>query len=253
MRRVLPVAIVCVLLAACPAAVAQRGGAGHFGGHAGESAGGGFHGSFSAPRSFGGISGLAQRGFSTAPRMARTAPRYSQAPRYYSAFRPAYGAGRRGRNHGGRYSYRSPYRGAYGYPYYNSWELLPWDLGYPDFTGYDDDSGTYQPSDQAEPQSQYVAPPDEGYRQDYAPPPYNMAAAPATAPAPIAPEPQLTLIFQDGHTQTIRNYVLTPSTVIVMDQAASGREPRIPLSELNLPATERTAQQAGVDFSPPAS
>ena len=251
-RRVLPVAILCVLLAACPAAVAQRGGAGHFGGHAGGFAGGGFHGSFSAPRSFGGVSGFAQRGFSTPPRMARTAPRYSAAPRYHSAFRPTYGADRRGRNHGGRYPYRSPYRGVYAYPYYNSWELLPWNLGYPDFTGYGDDPGTYQPSDQAEAQPQYVAPPDEGYRQDYAPP-YKAAAAPAEPPAPMAPEPQLTLIFRDGHTQTIRNYMLTPITLIVMDQAASGREPRIPLSELNLPATEQAAQQAGLDFSPPIS
>src|ERR1019366_4141961 len=253
MRPIFPVAILCGLLVACPAAVAQRGGAAHAGGHAGGFAGGGFHGSRSAPRSSGGISGSAQHGFSTAPRMARTAPRYSAAPRYYSAFRPAYGADLRGRNHRGRDPYRSPYRGVYAYPYYSSsWGLLPWDLGYPDFTGYGDNSGTYQPSDQAE-QPQDVAPPDEGYRQDYAPLPYRTAVAPAEPPATVAPEPQLTLIFRDGHTQTIRNYMLTPSTVIVMDQAASGREPRIPLSELNLPATERAAQQAGLDFSPPIS
>jgi hypothetical protein len=36
----------------------------------------------------------------------------------------------------------------------------------------------------------------------------------------MAAEPQLTLIFQDGHTQTIRNYVMTPSTVIVIDEGA---------------------------------
>ncbi|MFZ0742864.1 MAG: hypothetical protein WAM85_00565 [Terracidiphilus sp.] len=252
MRRILPVAILGLLLAACLAAVAQRGGGGHFGGHAGGFAGGGFHGGFSAPRSFGGFSGFAQRGFSTTPRMAWSAPRYSAAPRYRSAFRPAYNASRRGRDPGRRHPYRSPYRGAYGYPYSygNSWELLPWDLGYPDFTGYDEDSGTYQQSDQGEPQPQYVPPPDEGYRQDYNPRPYQTAAAPASPPAL---EPQLTLIFQDGHTQTIRNYVMTPSTMIVMDQAASGRELRIPLSELNLPATERAAQQAGLDFAPPAS
>src|ERR1019366_10742166 len=96
------------------------------------------------------------------------------------------------------------------------------------------------------------SPPEAGYRQDYAPPPYKTTAAPEP-PSPMAPEPQLTLIFRDGHTQTIRNYMLTPITLIVMDQAASGREPRIPLSELNLPATEQAAQQAGLDFSPPIS
>jgi hypothetical protein len=103
----------------------------------------------------------AQRGFSTAPRMVR-APQHGAVPRYYSAFRPAYGADRRA--HGGRYSYRSPYRGVYAYPYYysSSWGLLPWDLGYPGFTGYGDDFLTYQPSDQAESQSQYVDLPDKG-------------------------------------------------------------------------------------------
>jgi len=103
----------------------------------------------------------AQRGFSTAPRMVR-ARQHGAVPRYYSAFRPAYGADRRA--HGGRYSYRSPYRGVYAYPYYysSSWGLLPWDLGYPGFTGYGDDFLTYQPSDQAESQSQYVDLPDKG-------------------------------------------------------------------------------------------
>jgi hypothetical protein len=47
--------------------------------------------------------------------------------------------------------------------------------------------------------------------------------------------------------------VLTSAEVIVMDDAASGRIPRISLSDLNLPATEQTARQAGLDFSPPSA
>jgi hypothetical protein len=62
----------------------------------------------------------------------------------------------------------------------------------------------------------------------------------------------LTLIFSDGHQQAIRNYVLTSDTLIVLDQAASGYQQRIPLAALNLSATEQAAQQAGLDFSPPA-
>jgi hypothetical protein len=38
-----------------------------------------------------------------------------------------------------------------------------------------------------------------------------------------------------------------------MDDAASGREPRISLSELDLPATEQAARQNGLDFSPPST
>lgn len=258
MRRVFPVATLSLLLTLAPAAFAQHGGAGHSGGgHVGGFSSGGFRGGFSAPRSFSGFSGYASRGFGSAPRVT-TAPRYSFVPRSgaYSAYRPAYGAeNNRGSDYRNRY--RRPYRGyGYGgyagYPYANSWEVLPWDLGYPDFTGYGGDEGGQtqaQPSDQSQqaPPPDYAAPPDEGYREDYAP-----APQPASS-TPLGREPQLTLIFRDGHTQAIRNYVLTPSDVIVMDDAATGREPRIPLSDLNLPATEQAAQQAGLDFTPPAS
>jgi hypothetical protein len=183
---------------------------------------------------------------------------------------------RGGRDHGDRdhdgHS-RSPYRGygygGYGgYPYYaNSWELLPSDLGYSDFGGYGyDDSGDYT-AQQAPAQSaassdqgyaspdQGYPPPDQGYRPEYQQNPYPDYAPPPpaeSAAAPIAPEPQLTLIFKDGHQESIQNYVLTPNTVIVMDQAGSGRQHRIPLADLNLTATEQAAQQAGVDFAPPA-
>lgn len=144
-----------------------------------------------------------------------------------------------------------------GYPYYaNSWELLPYDIGGSDFMGDDtDQTGTQQGNAQS---SESVPPPDSGYRPEYSgndEPPYPVQqayAAPSAPAAPIAPEPELTLIFKDGHTQAIRNYVLTPSDLVVLDQAAAGRQQRIPLHELNLPATEKAAQQAGVDFSPPA-
>jgi hypothetical protein len=62
----------------------------------------------------------------------------------------------------------------------------------------------------------------------------------------------LTLVFNDGHRESIRNYVLTSSSVIVLDQAASGHQQRIPLATLDLNATEEAAQQAGLDFTPPA-
>ena len=74
----------------------------------------------------------------------------------------------------------------------------------------------------------------------------------ATVANSVASEPELTLIFNDGHREAIHNYVLTHDALIVMDQAASGRQQQIPLASLNLPATEQAAQQAGLDFSPPA-
>jgi hypothetical protein len=138
----------------------------------------------------------------------------------------------------------------------NSWELLPWDFGDSD----QDDTGASQSTAQAQPEEgpseseygpEYGAPPDNGYREDYAPPPpYEATAAPA---APVAPEPQLTVIFKDGHTEQIRNYALSQDALLDMDEAGSGRVLRIPLSSVNVPATEKAAQQAGLDFSPPAS
>lgn len=262
--RAFPVMALGTMLALVPGALAQRSAVSHSagfgGGHVGGFSGGGVHGSFSAPRSFGGPVGLAPRGFGVAPRMTFTAPRYSFVPRQgaYMGYRPLYGNGNGGgRDH--RRPYRSPYTGyVYGglpYAYGNSWELLPWDLGYPDFTGYGDDNGAAEPNHAQEPPWGGEQPPQEyeGYGPEYSPSPYPPPATQAVAPAPLRNQPELTLIFKDGHTQVVRNYLLTPSQLIVMDEAASGREPRIPLSELNLPATERAAQQAGLDFSPPST
>jgi len=272
MRRALPVALLSVLLVVFPSAFAQRGGSsgGHGGGFGGHSFGGGSIGHFSAP-AFSGpgqMPGFPTHSFGTAPRMTFTAPARAFYPPTASPsmnYRDRGwngGGGNRGRNDGGRY--RAPYRGyGYGgyagYPYYvNSWELLPSYLDESDFSG--DDSADQQAQ---QPAAEAGAPEDNGYRPGYeeppdgayGPPPEGYAAgayAPPPPGRPVFPEPQLTLIFKDGHQETIQNYALTPETVIVMDQPSSGRQQRIPLADLNLPATEQAAQQAGLDFSPPS-
>ena len=52
----------------------------------------------------------------------------------------------------------------------------------------------------------------------------------------------------------VRNRIQVRGTagdaVIVLDKAAAGRQERIPLTDLNLPATEAAAQAAGLDFAP---
>jgi hypothetical protein len=174
-------------------------------------------------------------------------------------YRPPYDAGNhRGSNHRDHYHRRYPAfcYGAYPYTYVNSWELLSWNLGYPDFTGYGDENGAEPSRAQAQPAYEEPQQPpqeDRGYRPEYTPAPNQSRANHAAASMPAHDEPQLTLIFKDGHTQAIQNYVLTPRDVIVMDDAASGRVPRIALSDLNLPATEQAAREDGLDFSPPAT
>ena len=267
---------------------------GHAGGfsgggfHGAVSAPGGFRGpSGVAPRSL----GPAPRPYGPAPRMNWTGPRSSFVPerRTFPGYRPTYGvrnAGEnrgdnRGWNRGGdRRDHRGDDRGwnggdnrgdhhrghdrqrdrgflysGYPYLYTNSWELLPWDLGYPDFTGYGDDTAASQPNDaQGEPaEEEQQEPAPDTYRPEYAPEADQPPANEAPASSPLRAQPELTLIFKDGHTQSIHNYMLTPRDVIVTDDAGLGRIPRIPLSDLNLPATEKAAQQAGLEFSPPSA
>src|SRR6202044_2851945 len=86
-----------------------------------------------------------------------TAPAHS----FFPGYRSPYGGITEGRrtDRRGDFRYRPPYRGYGGYPYYaNSWELLPWDLGYPDFAGYGYDNSA---SDAAQQPAASVAPPDD--------------------------------------------------------------------------------------------
>jgi len=253
MRRTLQVAFLSALLVAVPSGFAQRSGhAGGFsGGHVSGPIGGSvghFGGGFSGG-SFGHSSGFAPRNFTSAPQFTSTAPAHAFVPGYRL---PYAGPVTDRRRDGDRY--RSPYRGYGGYPYLyaNSWELLPWDIGYSDFNG---DNGYDAGPDPAQQPMASVAPENDGYRPDYADPAYGQPAyqdSPGVATNSVAAEPELTLVFNDGHRESIRNYVLTSSSVIVLDQAASGHQQRIPLASLNLNATEEAAQQAGLEFTPPA-
>lgn len=276
MRHLLSVAFLSASIAVLPSAFAQRTGhAGGFsGGHTGGAMGrmpGGFAGG-----SFGRSPGVAPHGFNTAPNFVSTAPanavstapNHAFAPGYASGYHlpvaatPAWrGEGRGDRDRDRNIHYRSPYRGfgAYPYAYANSWQLLAWDLGYADSTGYSDyDSGPVM----QQPYAASVPAPDDGYRQDYngpAEPGYESGYGDPQPSAPkpytqnsVASEPELTLIFSDGHRQTIHNFVLTADAVLIFDQEGSGRQQRIPLASLDLAATQQAAQQAGLDFTPPA-
>jgi len=139
-------------------------------------------------------------------------------------------------------------------PMYNSLAAVtPWDLEYVNSRAYRLEA-TVSPA-----ASQYTEPVQPGQDDhqpahsalaaDYALPSPAESAAP---PAAVAAEPELKLIFRDGHQQSIRNYVLTGKTLIVLDNAASGRQQRISLAALDVPATEQAAEAAGLEFSPPA-
>ena len=91
------------------------------------------------------------------------------------------------------------------------------------------------------------------------------APAPAdagTAPSPASPRhesdftdglehPEITLVFNDGQPpRKVRSYVMTASTILVIE---NGHQTRIPISELDGPATNAKNRAAGVDFTLPAT
>lgn len=288
MRRALQVAVWSGMLTLAPLCMAQYGGGhgGFSGGHMGGI--GSYHGGFvSGP---GRIATAAPQGIGSAPRINLGSPRFVapyNAPLYGGV--PAHfhngngwegnGGHRRDYDHDGdrhRQGYGYGYGGygyGYGVPYVNSWDVLPWDIGsdFYDQSSIDQsgDNGSSQAAsgnqqqngqnqqypNQPYQQQQYQGPPApppdyaaEGYR-----PEYDTSQPPAPTEKPVlASEPSLSLIFKDGHTQSIRNFVLTPSAVIDMDQASSGRQIRIPLSEVNVTATQQAAEAQGLDFNPPA-
>ncbi len=85
------------------------------------------------------------------------------------------------------------------------------------------------------------------------PPPYVAApraghAAPAESQAPLPEEDAVTIVFKDGRPpEQIRNYALTRTTLYL----TAGRVRVIPVDQIDLPATEKINQKAGVEFHLP--
>jgi hypothetical protein len=118
--------------------------------------------------------------------------------------------------------------------------------GYADRPGSDISTAAPQPGyDSA--QLQPYAPP---YSEAYASPGQQPEASQHTqASAPTETEDVVTLIFKDGRPpEKIRNYALTRTTLYVI---RDGRRHDIPVSDLDLAATQRANQEEGVSFQLP--
>lgn len=93
-----------------------------------------------------------------------------------------------------------------------------------------------------------------GNRPAYRPDAETQPQTPSRAPNVIqSREPVLTLVMKNGDRRKVRNYALTPKTLIDLDEAASGKEVEIPLSKINVAATKKAAAQAGLSFAVPTS
>ncbi len=132
------------------------------------------------------------------------------------------------------------------YPYASGAWLTPWELGYPD----DYDYG-YNPSAEMGPDVEppYIAAPQDVDEQEGAYGQEQYAETRVATAAQPAFEDAVMLIFKDGRPpQQIHNYMLTKTTLTVVD----GRRLRdVPVADLDVAATEAANRNAGVVFRLP--
>jgi hypothetical protein len=171
----------------------------------------------------------------------------SDAGRDYA--RPPYDRNRNRDGHHPRHPYRPIYRSGfvYGVPQYTGW-IGPQYFDYPDDFGYGDETSYPSDSGYAD-NGSYAQPDDQG-----PPPPYEPPAEPAQPSAASAAAPEnteaITLVFRDGRaSEQIHNYILSRSVLSVLD----GHHRDIPVDQIDLAATAKANQAAGVDFRLPAS
>lgn len=89
--------------------------------------------------------------------------------------------------------------------------------------------------------------------RSYVPPVKDVAPAHDDDPTPVAePEPvqPTVLVFNDGHQIEVGNYAIVGSTIF---EFSSGRSHKIPLSDLNLDATQKENDTRGIVFQLPPS
>lgn len=238
MRRLAAVAllVIGIALPVCAQRAASRGG---FSGRSAPASRGGF--SRSAPSRFTASPGSSSRSFSTARNLQRGA-----AGRFVA--RPPYTGSRRTRN-----PYRPPYGAGvrYGFPGYGFPGLIgPYSLAYPYDMGYDESAASPNSAPQG-PDGPY------GYDADSAPQEQPAPRMPYSSPSDWAQPPPVpesveavTLVFKDGRPpEQIHNYILTRTTLFVRDQHAR----KIPTDQLDLAATAKVNQDAGVDFQLPGT
>ncbi len=163
-------------------------------------------------------------------------------------------SGNAGRNSGIRLQIGNPYyhhRGSYGRRHY------PYAAYYPYYGWYSDP--LYDSGDQ------------DAYAEEYSPAPYRendreneglqrdvealngkidrlQADVEARNRPKLEQEPATALVFRDQHVEEVRNYAISGGTLwVVTEQAAK----KIPLAQLDLPATVKMNDDRGVDFQVP--
>jgi hypothetical protein len=142
-----------------------------------------------------------------------------------------------------------PYAGYYGYPYYS----YPWYYGdesysadsyqgYPSYdysTAYADNSREQAEIDRLE---------NEVDRLRQERDARESRASTASEPRPKTELPPTKIVFRDRHTEEIQNYAIVGQTFCIL---AEQRTRKIPLADLDIPATRKVNDDRGVDFQLP--
>jgi hypothetical protein len=240
---------------------AQRGGAGHGGGGHG-SFGGGHPGGFSGRAGFSGVhmggghfsNGMRSgHGFSHGPTHSSHSG-FSRGPFLHNGFHGSRFRTRGSRNHCFGYSCR----GGYGYPWiyggfydpYWWWDSSSYDSSYDEDYERDRAIANEMNEQSLEEQRMLRQEQAEVDRDRYARSASPSRSAPGDEQPGSAIIPSTLLVFRDQHKKEIQNYAIVGQTLW---NFAPQHAEKIPLSNLDLPATAKANEDRGLTFQVPAS
>lgn len=243
MRRLLTFAAFLLIIAIVPVC-AQRGGRGSGGGQAGA---GGSHGGFGGSRAgFGGHPGLARYASGGPTHVSSGFHHYGAGPR---SFRGERVHDRGFRHHCfGCYGYGS----GYGYPFYSYYDPY-W--GYDSYSSYDSYSAYDADAEREralanEMNAENVD--EQRLRQQdqdlYARPGYGSTALQSRQEEHAKADPPTILVFRDQHQREVQNYAIVGP---MLWNFTLQRTEKIPLADLDVPATTKANDDRGVDFKLP--
>lgn len=257
MRRLAYIAAVALVLAL--PVWAQRGGHGGGGGHAGFSGGhgGGFAGHSAGVRSF---SGARSGGMRSAPAASRG---FNHSVNHGFTSNGHFHNGGFHNGHFHNFGFRN---NCFGFPCRNFASGLPWwGWGYSPWlwSSWDDEDRRFDEDyygqlamadrwnqQSLEEQRMMRQEEEDGDQDAYAPRSYGRGGAPASEAQPEPMLPPTVLVFRDQHKEEVTNYAIVGQTLW---NFSGQKTKKIPLSDLDIAATQKANDDRGVTFHVPGS
>ena len=238
MKRWLAVAALVAAFLATPVWAQRRGGA---------STGGIGHGGFAAHGPV--VSGHSSPVFS-APRPSVRSGTTFGTPFHRPPFYPNRFYSRRFYGYPWAYGYGYGYSN-YVYPgFYGNFDGNYGDYEYPSagttYPGYNPSASYVDPNIQYQQQNDQQQ--DQIDRLENEVEQLRESRARSSAAANSQPQPATVLVFQDKHTEAVQNYAIVGETLWIVTEE---RARKVPISDLDIPATQKANEDRGVDFRLP--